>query len=57
MKQRNSIPLTREKKKKVEEIYQHPTENGVCYSVHLAGKEETVWCNTLSEVYQAIEKD
>lgn len=57
MKQRNSIPLTREKKKKVAEIYKHPTDDGFCYSVHLTDKEEVIWCDTLSEVYQAIEKD
>lgn len=53
---RKSIPLTMEKKKKISKIYQHPTESGFCYSVYLVDKDEVLWCDTLSEVYQVIEK-
>ena len=31
MKDRNCIPLTKERAAKVENIFEHPTQNGQCY--------------------------
>ena len=54
MKNRNYIPLTKEHAAKVENIFEHPTENGNCYSVYLKGMDECFWCDTVSEVYRVI---
>lgn len=51
-----SIPLTKERAAKVDEIYQHPTDSGFCYSVHLKGINEVFWCDTVSEVYRVIDE-
>ena len=40
MKNRNYIPLTKERAAKVENIFEHPTENGNCYSVYLNTTDE-----------------
>lgn len=62
MKNRNYIPLTKERAAKVENIFEHPTENGNCYSVHLNTTEhlnttdECFWCDTLSEIYRVIDE-
>lgn len=56
MKNRNYIPLTKERAAKVENIFQHPTQNGNCYSVYLKGTDESFWCDTVSEVYRVIDE-
>lgn len=56
MKNRNYIPLTKERAAKVENIFEHPTENGNCYSVYLKGVDECFWCDTVSEIYRVIDE-
>lgn len=56
MKDRSYIPLTKERAAKVENIFEHPTENGNCYSVYLKDVDECSWCDTLSEVYRVIDE-
>ena len=56
MKNRNYIPLTKERAAKVENIFKHPKENGNCYSVYLKGVDECFWCDTVSEIYRVIDK-
>lgn len=51
-----SISLTRKRAAKVENIYQHQTEKGFCYSVHLKGIDEVFWCDTVSEIYRVIDE-
>ena len=46
-----------ERATKVSEIYMHPTNSGFCYSVHLKGIDEVFWCDTVSEVYRAIDEN
>lgn len=53
----NSIPLTKVRAVKVDKIFKHPTENGFCYSVYLKTTDECFWCDTLSEVYEAIDNN
>ena len=52
-----SIPLTKERASKVDKIYQHPVQNGFCYSVYLKGVDDVFWCDTVSEVYRAIDEN
>lgn len=56
MKDRNYIPLTKERAAKVENIFEHPTQAGNCYSVYLKDVDECFWCDTLSEVYRVIDE-
>ena len=56
MKDRNYIPLTKERAAKVENIFEHPTQTGNCYSVYLKDVDECSWCDTLSEVYRVIDE-
>ena len=56
MKKRNYIPLTKERATKVENIFEHPTETGKCYSVYLQAVDECFWCDTVSEIYRAIDE-
>lgn len=55
-KNRNYIPLTKERAAKVESIFEHPTDSGNCYSVYLKGVDECFWCDTVSEIYRVIDK-
>lgn len=52
----NVSPLTKEISKKVDRIFKHPVESGFCYSVHLKNHDEVIWCDTISEIYMAIDK-
>ena len=56
MKNRNYIPLTKERAAKVENIFQHPTETRNCYSVYLKGVDECFWCETVLEIYRVIDE-
>lgn len=56
MKDRNYIPLTKERAAKVENIFEHPTQTGNCYSVYLKGMDECLWCDTVSEIYRVIDE-
>lgn len=55
-KNRNYIPLTKERAAKVENIFEHPTDSENCYSVYLKGVDECFWCDTVSEIYRVIDK-
>ena len=55
-KNRNYIPLTKERAAKVESIFEHPTDSGNCYSVYLKGVDECFWCDTVSEIYRVIDE-
>lgn len=51
------IVLEKKKRKIIESIFEHDTLNGEkCYSIHFTNSEETVWCDSISEVYVEIEK-
>lgn len=56
MKNRNYIPLTKERAAKVENIFKHPTVEGNCYSVYLNTTDECFWCDTVSEIYRVIDE-
>lgn len=56
MKNRNYIPLTKKRAAKVENIFEHPVENGNCYSVYLKDVDECFWCDTVSEIYRVIDE-
>ena len=56
MKDRNYIPLTKERAVKVENIFEHPTPKEKCYSVYLKGMNECFWCDTVSEIYRVIDE-
>lgn len=56
MKNINYIPLTKERAAKVENIFEHPTSKGKCYSVYLNTTDECFWCNTVSEIYRVIDE-
>ena len=51
------IPLTKERASKVSKIFQHPVDNGFCYSVYLKTTDEVFWCDTISEIYAIIDKN
>lgn len=53
---RNYIPLTKERAAKVENIFEHPTPKGKCYSVYLKSTDECFWCDTLTEIYKIIDE-
>lgn len=53
---KNYFPLTKERAAKVENIFEHPTPAGNCYSVYLKTTDECFWCNTLSEIYKVIDE-
>lgn len=53
---KNYFPLTKERAVKVENIFEHPTPAGNCYSVYLKTTDECFWCNTLSEIYKVIDE-
>ena len=53
----NSIPLTKERAAKVEQIFKHPVGNGFCYSVYLKTTDEVFWCDTVSEIYRVIDEN
>lgn len=53
---KNYFPLTKERAAKVENIFEHPTPDGNCYSVYLKTTDECFWCNTLSEIYKVIDE-
>ena len=53
---KNYLPLTKERAAKVENIFEHPTESGRCYSVYLKSIDECFWCDTVSEVYRVIDE-
>lgn len=53
-KSKNYIPLTKEQKAKVNQIFVHPTEEGSCYSVYLKDSEDVVWCENKSQIYAAL---
>lgn len=50
------ILLTKEKRKIVESIFEYELPNGKCYSINFTDSEETVWCDSISEIYIEIEK-
>lgn len=56
MKNKNYIPFTKERAAKVENIFEHPTQNGNYYSVYLKGVYECFWCDTVSEIYRVIDE-
>lgn len=56
MKNKNYLLLTEERAAKVENIFEHPTHAGKCYSVYLKDVDECSWCDTLSEVYRVIDE-
>lgn len=53
---RNYIPLTKERAAKVENIFEHPTPKGKCYSVYPKSTDECFWCDTVSEIYRVIDE-
>lgn len=53
----NGIALTRERAKKVDKIFEHPVDDGFCYSVYLKDpNEEVIWCDNKWEIYLALDK-
>lgn len=53
----NGIVLTRERAKIVERIFEHPTDDGFCYSIYLKYPgAEVIWCDNKWEIYLALDK-
>lgn len=52
-----SIPLTKERATKVDQIFKHPVGNGFYYSVYLKATDEVFWCDTVSEIYRVIDEN
>lgn len=52
----NGILLTKERRKMVDKIFEHPVDDGCCYSVYLKKHDETIWCDNKWDIYFAIDK-
>ena len=57
MKNKNYLPLTKERVAKVENIFEHQADTGKCYSVYLNTTDECFWCDTVSDVYRVIDEN
>ena len=51
------ITLTKERAAKVENIFEHKTENGVCYSVYLKTTDDAFWCDDIWDIYRIIDSN
>ena len=49
--------IDKNKRKIIESIYEWETSNGKCYSIRFTNSDETVWCDNISDIYIAIEKN
>ena len=47
------IVLQRKDRKLIDSIFEY---SGSLFSVHFVGYEDTVWCNSVSEIYMALEQ-
>lgn len=52
----NKIVLDKRKRKIIDSIFEHDTPNGKCYSIHFVDSDETIWCDTIDEIYIEINK-
>lgn len=48
----DKLLIPKQTARKVESVFEYDTPDGnKCYSVHLKNMEDTIWCDTLEDVY------
>lgn len=51
----NKLLIPKQTHRKLESIYEHDLQDGnKCYSVHIKNIEDTIWCNSIEDVYNLL---
>ena len=49
--------IPRQIARKLDCVFEHDTPNGGrCYSLHLKKEQDTIWCDSIEEVYDVLAK-